>query len=401
MSWIDQFLAFTEGSPSPQILRKWAGICAVSGALERRVWTYSAGKETYPNLYVFLVASPAVGKTIAINPVGRFWNEVPKLHVAANNFTKAALVDALLRSSRDFLTPKGLYDYHSLLIPCRELGVLISTYDLEFLSVLNDVYDNPPNFREERRSLEGRQPDISNPHITLLAAAQPDFLATVLPEEAWGHGFMSRIIMVFSATPRVLENPFDETPEDEALHRKLLEHLTCLSTVYGAFAWNTAAKADYVQWYRHGFPPKPEHIRLQHYSGRRVIHIQKLAMIASASRSSDLTITQADIDQARDWIIEAERTMPDIFRAMMSRSDTQTLREFHHAMWRMWMVVPPDKRQPLPESVPYEWLKDRLPSERIVHVLGIAEKSGLIRHVATGWVPKPITEVNGTAFLKE
>lgn len=402
MTWIGDFLRFTDGQPSPQILRKWAGITAVSGALERRVWTYTAGKKVNPNIYVFLVASPAVGKTVAIDPVGRLWTDVPNLNVAPNNLTRASLVDALVRASRDFLTKDGLFDYHSLLIPCRELGVLISSYDLSFLSILNDIYDNPPSYSETRRSLEGRQPYVEKPHITMLAAAQPDFLAAVMPEEAWGQGFMSRIIMIFSGTPRLLEDPFDESPEDSELYHTLLDRLVALGDTYGAFAWHPAAKADFSQWYRHGFPPRPDHIRLQHYVSRRVIHVMKLAMISSAARGTSLVLTPEDMDQARDWLIDAERTMPDVFRAMMSRSDIQTLRELHYSMWRMWMVLPPDKRQPIPDDVPYAWLAERVPSERILHILGIAEKSGLLKRKAPyGWEPRPITEVNGSAFLKE
>lgn len=401
MDWVTSFLNFTERTPSPAVLRRWAAIAGISGALERRVWTYSAGKNVYPNLYVFLVAAPAVGKTVAIDPVGRLWTETKKLHVAPNNLTRAALVDALNRSSRDFLTKSGLYDYHSLLVPCRELGVLISSYDLSFLSILNDIYDNPPSYREERRMLEGRQIDIINPHITLLAAAQPDFLAAVLPEEAWGQGFMSRVIMIFSATPRALADPFDETPEDTGLHHSLLDHIEALGECYGGFVWHPAAKADFSQWYRHGFPPKPDHIRLQHYASRRVIHVMKLAMCSSASRGTTLVLTPEDMDRARAWLLDAEGTMPDVFRAMMSRSDVQTLRELHFYMWRAWMVLPPDQRKPIPDGVPWEWLAERVPSERVSHILGIAEKSGLLKKTPHGWTPRPITEVNGSAFLKE
>lgn len=401
MDFLADYMAYTDGVPSPEIYRKWSAIMGLSGALERRCWTYSARLQVYPNIYVFLVGSPAVGKTVAINPVAQLWTDTPKLHVAPHNLTRASLVDALLRSSRDFFTANGLYDYHSMLIPCRELGVFVSTYDLSFLSVLNDVYDNPPSYREERRSLEGRQPDISNPHLTLIAAAQPDFLAAILPEEAWGQGFMSRIIMVFAGVPIVLDDPFDETPTDSIAYRRLLDHLTALSEVYGQFSWSEPAKADFKQWYRHGFPPKPDHIRLQHYCSRRVLHIIKLAMLSSAARSTDLQIAQEDMDRAREWLLEAENTMPDIFRAMMSRSDAQTLRDLHYALWRIWMVKPIPEREPIPDSIPYEWLSERVPSERVWSIMQIAERSGLLKKTPFGWIPRPIQELNGSAFLKD
>src|SRR6266481_9773574 len=53
--WIEAFMDYTGGLPSPAIFRLWAGISTLAGAQERRTRVMSAGRPIYPNLYVLLV----------------------------------------------------------------------------------------------------------------------------------------------------------------------------------------------------------------------------------------------------------------------------------------------------------------------------------------------------------
>ena len=64
-----------------------------------------------------------------------------------------------------------------------------------------------------------------------------------------------------------------------------------------------------------GEPPVPDHPKLIHYITRRRTHLYKLSMVASIDRSNALSLTQDDFNKALGWLIEAELTMPDIFKA--------------------------------------------------------------------------------------
>ena len=65
--WITNFMTFTEGLPTPEIFRLWSGISTIAATLERRVWVATGRGVIYPNLFVVLVAPPAVGKSVAID----------------------------------------------------------------------------------------------------------------------------------------------------------------------------------------------------------------------------------------------------------------------------------------------------------------------------------------------
>lgn len=397
MDWIDGYLQYTEGTPTPDIYRLWSGITAISGALERRVWVDTARMSLYPNLFTLLVGPPATGKSVAISPVVALWKRVRKLHVAPDNVTKASLVDALFRSKRNIVVPGDLIEYSSLLVPCPELGVLIPKHDLEFLSVVNHIYDCPPHYREERRylTIDDKNPDVPFPQLTILAGTQPMFLASMLPEEAWGMGFTSRLVMIYAGTaPKV--DLFAGIEDRSALAGRLAAKLTELASdqYRGRFSFTESAVNEIRSWHSQDLAPVPTHTRLIHYNGRRILHFLKLCMVASASRGTDLTIRIEDVNRARDWLLQSEIRMPDVFREMTQKSDAQVVGELHYFMWQRWGLLPKDKRKPMPETVIYEFLRHRVPSEKIGKLLEVAEKSGIIVRLAgtTTWYPRPLNE---------
>ena len=124
---------------------------------------------------------------------------------------------------------------------------------------------------------------------------------------------------------------------------------------------------------------------------RRLLHIIKLVTISCLSRQKGKLIEECDIERAKGWLLEAEKVMPDIFRAMMAKSDSELLSELHFHLWKLWASVVPDKRKPIDETHVYTFLKDRVPGEKIAKIIEVAEKSGLIVHNAGGgWIPRPL-----------
>lgn len=390
--WIDGFLEFTNELPSPRLFRLWSAITAVGGAAERRLWFESAGEINYPNLFTLLIAPPAVGKTVAIGAVERFWHFTKKLHVAPRSVTRASLVDELAESKRSIptLNGAGLIEYSSLLVAADEFGVLVSAHDLDFLSVLNKLYDNPPIHSEKRRTLKINH-QIINPQLTMLAGSQPSFLANLLPEVAWGMGFMARPIMVYSGTP-IKVKLFRATLKDQALRSCLLSDMGQIADLLGMMRVETDVEIELQRWYEEGMPPIPEHSKLVHYNGRRIMHINKLMMISSLSRSNDKTISMIDLNRARDWLLEVETHMPDVFREMAGRSDGQVIHELHFFMFALWSKT---GHKPIHSTAIWNFLKTQLPSERIQRVIEVAERSNVIARIAGEkdlYIPRPRNE---------
>lgn len=373
--WIDDFMTHTDGIPSPTIFRLWSGITCIAGALERRVWITSAGDQVYPTIYTLLVGKPGTGKSQAIRPVSSLWYATKELHIASHSVTKASLTDELNDAKRLIVcSDNTVIEYHSLQIAASEFGVLVPAHDLDFLNFLNDIYDNNNNYRESRRT-QSRKIDAVNPQINILAGTQPAYLAALLPEEAWGMGFMTRMVMVYSAE-RFNVRLFDKRTANKETFGELLDGLKILLKAHGEADWEQSAMDAIQSWADAGFPPEPEHSRLESYNSRRILHIMRLCLVSAASGGHPLLITLVDFQRALGWLIQAEETMPDIFKEMVQRSDAQVIQELHMFVWGIWAK---DKKW-VHEARLIHFLQTKVTSDKLDKILSVAVRSNILDH---------------------
>lgn len=375
--WIESWLEWTNGIPSPDIFRLWCGIACIAGALERRVWVETGGGRIYPNLYTLLVGRPGVGKSQAITRVHEAWMEIKEFFVAADNMTKPGLIDNLAAAKRVILLgPTNMVEFHSLLVASSEFGVLVPAHDLEFLNTLNHIYDNPKSYRETRRYMGNKQIDIINPQLNILAGSQPTYLASLLPEEAWGMGFTSRLILIYSN--QILQQElFDVFAVTDEKKKPVIDGLVRCSKLLGAMEFDNEAKDAIIRWRNAGLPPVPEHSKLENYNSRRILHTFKLCMVSAASKGRS-TIYLADFQRAQDWLLQAESLMPDVFRDMVLRSDTQIIQELHMFVWQIYSR----EKKEVHVSRLINFLSGRTPSEKVMRILEVSEKAGYITRMA-------------------
>ena len=392
--WIKDFVKLTENINSPEIFRQWAGIMTISGALERKVWVHTKGSPLYPNLYVFLVATPGIGKTELTFRVREMWEKrLETHHIASTSVTKAALVDELAAGERRvvrMLEQPPVVNFNSLLIAVDELGVLIPAYDTEFLNTLTHLYDCR-TYSESRRTSVVKEVKIKNPHVTMFAACTPGYLRETLPAVAWDQGFLSRVIFIYSGATKP-ESIFAEKKDDAILEEKLLDRLEEIGALYGKFTFTPESKEFIDYWHLNGQKPQPEHPRLAHYNTRRTAHLLKLSQIASVSFSDELVIELEHAQQALNWLVEAEFYMADIFKAMRSGGDGQTIEETYHFIYTTYMK----EKKPVAENRIILFLQARTPVHNIVRIIDIMDRAKMIsqsleKGVGTCW--KPLTKL--------
>lgn len=327
----------------------------------------------------------------AIDPVMGLWGSVDNLHVGPKNMSRAGLIDALRANGTKRVVDGELIEYNSMLLAVGELGVLLPAHDLDFLSTLNDIYDNPPYYREMKRGI-GKEIYVPFPHLNIIAGSQPGFLAELLPENAYNMGFTSRLIMVYQA-----EGPyvslFDSVEPRTEYYDALVAGLRSTAMLNGPFTWARDAQIAMEEWAKAKCPPVPQHSKLTHYVPRRTLHTVKLSMVAAVSRTGTLHIELQDFTRARDWLLEAEVLMPDIFREMAQKSDKQIIEELHFYIWNRQVKETPPGTLPkgLPNSALYNFLQNRVPSEKIFRIIDVAEKAAILqRYAGTDmWVAKP------------
>jgi hypothetical protein len=371
-SFIAAFIRETEALASPTIFRRWSAISLISAVLEQKVYVRTT-RPVYPNQYVFLIAHPGVGKTRVINEVKHLCTALGDIGPiqAPVSVYFASLVDALERAKRTILRqPEGEIKYNAMYITADELGAFMHKYEPEMIDGLSAFYDTTP-YSQERRTNDIKI-KILAPQINILAGSTPQNLMGFMPEKAWGQGFTSRIIMVFS-DQRIIVDDFADTGPSRL--DDLIADLKTISKLQGRFTVTEEYRTAVNEWKKAGEPPVPGHPRLTHYITRRRVHLYKLSMIASIDTRDDLTLTEADFLTALEWLASAERTMPDIFKAGAMNADSAAMDEIVH------FIRITDPGSGISEQRIVAFAKERIPITSILRVIEIMESSGQIREV--------------------
>src|SRR5512135_2188504 len=156
---IELWLSYTATSQSPFQFRLWSGISLIASALERRVWAKSGKYKTYPHLYVMLVGAPGVGKQV-IEEARSVFRSVMKpdtqlraFKLASDSVTRASLIDELGKAEQTILPPEGkAVTTHTLALFSEEFRVLLPSYDQDFISRLDGLYNGKDEHSESRRT---------------------------------------------------------------------------------------------------------------------------------------------------------------------------------------------------------------------------------------------------------
>lgn len=395
-SWIDAYLDHTKDLPAPEIFRLWSAIGTVGAALERRCWVTVAGLPTYPNLFILLVGRPGVGKTNALNPATSLMREAGVFHIMPKDVNRATFLKWLASEEtrdREINREGVLEEYHSGILHLSEFGVFLKAHELDLLSMVCDIFDCPYDY-ENRRVYQGKDiVVIPNPQISILAGTQPGFLSNTFPAEAWSQGFMARVIMVHCGTPS-RPSLFDAPKRDLKLKSALVSDLLEMKGMKGEFDFSQEAKDALQAWYNDGAcngggHPVPTFPRLESYNTRRILHMLKLCQVSSAARNSTMRIELEDFEISLDWMLQAEKTMPDVFLEMAGRNDGDVLRELWHYAWTHWVA----KKQAMHKSRLMAFLSVRVPAWQAEKMLETAAAAGYFSKGGKDmWEPRPKNE---------
>ena len=372
-NWAEAFLTYTTIIPSPEIYRRWTAYNILAGALERRAWTKISGNMLYPNMLTLLVGPPGVGKTMAIKEAQALWGATGLFNLAPSGMTKAAFVDQLGIKFKTFEFEGVPIMYNPMLIAATEFGTLLPDYDPKFMNVVNDIYDCLPFFEDMTRG--GGLIHVDRPHVNLIAGTQPQYLGDLLPDVAYGMGFMTRIVMIY-AGERVISDMFGVMDRAEELRMKLVQDLIIIGKLSGEFDWVLEAKEFIEHWNRNVAEDSPTHAKLQNYNTRRIIHAVKLAMAMAVSRNNEMLVTLGDIENARIMLVEAENLMPEIFKAMATSEDGSELKEIHMFLFAYCNDCAVES---VPERAVIHFISQRVPVNKIKYFIETMITTGAMK----------------------
>jgi Protein of unknown function (DUF3987) len=317
--WLTGYIRYTESSEPPLAYHTWIGIGMIAGVLQRKVMLNWGFERIYPNMYIILVGpSGRARKGVALGIGKSILAEVSGITMTSENATREALIRAMKGAITNFQMPDGKILMHcSITCFSEELSVFLGQGDIKFLASLTDWYDSKDNWTYETKG-SGKD-HLQGLCFNLLGATAPDWLQSMLPQEAVGGGFTSRVIFVVEDKKGKTVPKPKNTNEEIQLKNALIVDLNRINNLTGEFKFDPEGEAAYIAWYiEHdrqldsGKYPV-EDSRFNGYAERRATHIRKLMMIMSVSRGDDMLLTRQDFDRAHKLLKSTELKMARTF----------------------------------------------------------------------------------------
>jgi hypothetical protein len=293
----------------------------------------------YPNLYVVLIGpSGRTRKGTAIGIAKDFLKRTAGITVVPESSSgRQAMILAMKRASKNFEDPiDGKIKFHcSVTAFSEELSVFLGQGDIAYLSNLTDWYDSKDDWEYET---VGRGKDsLQGLCLNLCGGTAPDWIQSMIPHEALGGGFTSRVIFVVEEKKRKIVPEYLVDDETRELGGKLLRDLERIGNLSGEMTFSQEGKEAYTSWYidqdtkLSAGKPAVDDTRFAGYCERRATHLRKLMIICSASRSDDLKLTKEDFHRAKGLLESVEANMGRTFGGLgkaRSSDETETVMQY-------------------------------------------------------------------------
>lgn len=317
-NWVDSFSEYAAVFNAPERYRRWAALWTIGTAAKRSIASRGRGGMLGLNMFILLLGGPSTGKSRAIEAVKSVLSPATKFKYIPPSVTRAGMEDYMQANMQLRTAPDARRIASNECIGIsEEMQGILPDQDLGHLTLYNELFELRNSFTAQTRTHGELR--LESPYCSILTGAQPAFLATTLPEQAWGMGFMSRSIIIWD-TPPQRRSYFEDSLIDYKLQEDLISDLRLIFEQHGWMKWTAPAMALYDEWWvKHGGEPIPKHKRLaMGYNGRRELQILKLSMIFSLAMGDDLIVTETHVAAAIRQLLEAESQMQHIFNEMSS-----------------------------------------------------------------------------------
>jgi hypothetical protein len=291
--WLRDYVSYTSWSEAPAAFHFFTACSVLGAAIGRKAWFSKGYYRVYPNHQIILVAPTGkCRKTSALNLGIRLLQGLDGINIVADKITPEALATAL--SATPVQQGKILAQRAAEgVIYAPELAVFLGKqkYNEGLITLLTALFDNPDKWQTSTKS--GGNVELNEVCLTFMGASTPDWLITAIPQDAFGGGFMSRLLFIVQEdTPRCFAIPkIVETPD------KLIKELSAIRALkeIGELSFANQDTLDwYKVWYASAKGNIPEDEKMAGYHERKPDHLLRMTMLIAMSQGRR-TVTRADL----------------------------------------------------------------------------------------------------------
>lgn len=265
--FLEDYLFFTQGNETPEIMHLWVGISVLAGAAEKRVWIDRGFFRNYLNLYIVLLGPPGVcSKSTSLELGGKMLKETG-YSVLEGSVLKEKIILEMVQQRRDFqVDDNTTFPHCSITFLSDELKTLL-TSGSEMGTFLVDIWGRDDLYVYKTKN--SGQTEIPYPYFNLLTAAVPQWFGSSLASDMGATGLLARCILVYQDKKR---GKFPEpivTPEQWEARNRCINHLLAMQSHFGPIPMTTEANDYYKTWYMSQEPSPTEDFRIVAYLERR------------------------------------------------------------------------------------------------------------------------------------
>jgi hypothetical protein len=325
------YIGYPHNTEAALNIHRWSAISIIAALLGRN-FTFDFGFfSMYPNQYIQIVGPPAAKKSTAIKQAIKVLKKVgvnKKMFAADKTSLQQFLIDLheltwgdeltanAKESNGDFSMVDSLFATEDPIdtaasLPIAEMFItsdefvdFIGRNNIDFISLLGTLWDIDEVFTYK---LKNSKPVYANkPTINIISGNTYEGFHQAFPPEMQGQGFFSRLLLIH-AEPTGRKVKFPAPPTIEASDKVVSFLIAIRNTCLGSCTITDEAKEIagniYESWKDLDDP------RFAKYSGRRYMHMLKLAIVCTAARISK-QIEPMDIIMANTLLTYAEYSMP-------------------------------------------------------------------------------------------
>lgn len=326
MSFITEYLAYTERQVSPRVFHLWSAMAILGAAMERRChFPILEGKQyLYPGqVMVVLVSKSAVTKkttaaSLAVDLLSHL--EPWQMLVLPKKSSPQQLLYDLQRLDDDktpMRDPQNRRVNSAGFLFSPELGAYFTTeaFAETLATQINQLNDCPRG--KWKIAFRSWVAELFNPCITILGCITPTGIAKELPRAARSAGFFGRMLLVHRAYTERRVSLMDPAPTASRATKKVLQQeLSEIARMRGAFVATPAGLKWFNEWYYEVCEPAQRVAGSEMegeqtgYIGRKDSHVIRVGMILSAAERRDRVLDRPHLEQALKHLEDIEQEFP-------------------------------------------------------------------------------------------
>lgn len=317
---IKKYLKLVSQTEPPVLHHIWALVSMMSANLGRRTWFEFGPMPILPNQYILLVGDPGVRKSTAMSLAKKLIKGNANIRLAPDDTggQRQGLITAMLDGDDNDISKmlEGLdgvdedvdivsidpEDRHTMYCYASEFASFIGQGSYEMVTFLTKMWDG----EDHNYTLKNSKAVLEKPLLNILGGTTPTALASALPMEVVGQGFLSRVVLVYAESAIKIARP---QPIDEQGLAELRKLFTYVGNNFRGPFKETANASKLIDdcYFKQN---KIEDTRFVYYQTRRHTHLIKLVMAMAALRGSQEIISE-DVEDAQTLLTLTEESMPN------------------------------------------------------------------------------------------